>query len=68
MKARAKTTATVCVAADMLGLMECVRPEAIAAITLKSVFDLHGVYEKLTVAKAVNFVGTRIEGEAHFRY
>ena len=27
-------------------------PEVIAAITLKSVFDLHGVYDKMTVAKA----------------
>ncbi len=68
LKGRAKTTATVCVAADMLGWMECVKPEAIAAITLKSVFDLHGVYDKMTVAKAANFVGTRIEDEARFRY
>ena len=67
LKARAKTTATDCVAADMLGLMECVRPEAIAANTLKSVFDLHGVYDKVTVAKAANFVGTRIEDEAQQR-
>ncbi|WP_115014955.1 DNA-directed RNA polymerase [Synechococcus sp. UW140] len=68
LQGRAKTTATVCVAQDMLGWMEFVKPEVIAAITLKSVFDLHGVYEKMTVAKAANFVGTRIEDEARFRY
>lgn len=65
---RARTTATVCVADDMLGWMEFVKPEVIAAITLKSVFDLHGVYDRMTVAKAANFVGTRIEDEARFRY
>ncbi|MDC0261206.1 hypothetical protein OAK65_03710 [Synechococcus sp. AH-551-N17] len=68
LKGRAKTTATVCVAQDMIDWMEFVKPEVIAAITLKSVFDLHGVYDKMTVAKAANFVGTRIEDEARFRF
>ncbi len=68
LKGRATTTASAAVAEEMLEWFKYVDPEAIAAILLKSVFDMHGIYEKMTTSKAASFIGTRIEDEARFRY
>ena len=67
-KGRAVTTASAAVADEMLEWFKYVDPEAIAAILLKSVFDMHGIFDKMTTPKAAAFIGSRIEDEARFRY
>ena len=67
-KGRATTTASAAVADEMLEWFKFVDPEAIAAILLKSIFDMHGIFDRMTIAKAASFIGTRIEDEARFRY
>ena len=67
-KGRAVTTASAAVAEEMLEWFKYVDPEVIAAILLKSVFDMHGIFDRMTTAKAASFIGSRIEDEARFRY
>ena len=65
---RASARASVRVSEEMVRLFEDVSAETISAILLKSVLDLHGVYQKLTLAKAAKLIGGRIEDEARFHY
>ena len=67
-KGRAATTASAAVAEEMIDWFQYVDPEAIAAILLKSVFDMHGIFDRMTTSKAASFIGSRIEDEARFRY
>ena len=65
---RASARASVRVSEEMVRLFEDVSAETISAILLKSVLDLHGVYQKLTLAKASKLIGGRVEDEARFHY
>ena len=67
-KGRQSSTASAAVAEEMLEWFKYVDAEAIAAILLKSVFDMHGIFDRMTTAKAASFIGTRVEDEARFRY
>lgn len=67
-KGRASARASVVICEEMLRLFDVVSPETISAILLKSVLDLHGIYQKLTPAKAAKLIGGRIEDEARFSY
>ncbi len=65
---RASAKASVRVSEEMLRLFEDVSPETISAILLKSILDLHGVHNKLTLARGARLIGSRIEDEARFHY
>ena len=65
---RAVASCSVRVSEEMLRLFIDVAPEKVAAILLKSVLDLHGVFNKKTLPAAARFIGTRIEDEARFTY
>ena len=65
---RASTTAAAVGAPEIQGWTQIVDPAILAVITLKSILDLHGVYEKPTASKAANIIGTRLEDEARFRF
>ena len=65
---RASTTAAAIGCPEINEWTHIVDPSIISVIVLKSVFDLHGVYDKLTPSKAANFIGTRLEDEARFRF
>ena len=67
-KGRATATASAAIAEEMLEWFKYVDTEAIAAILLKSVFDMHGIFDRMTTSKAASFIGGRVEDEARFRY
>ena len=67
-RGRATTTASAVVAAELLEWFTFVDPEALSAILLKCVFDMYGVFDKMTTSKAASYIGSRFEDEVRFRY
>ena len=65
---RASTRASAVASPEIIQWLDIVSPQIISVIVLKSVFDSHGVFEKLTISKLANLIGTRLEDEARFRF
>ena len=67
-KARASTKVSVVACPEIQEWFKIVDPNVVSVILLKSVFDAHGVHDKLTLPKLAQMIGTRLEDEARFRF
>ena len=67
-KARASTKVSVVACPEIQEWFKVVDPNVVSVILLKSVFDAHGVHDKLTLPKLAQMIGTRLEDEARFRF
>ncbi len=53
---------------DIADLLKEVEPEVVSVIFLKSAFDAAGAFDSMTIQRVGNFIGSRLEDEARFRY
>ena len=65
---RASTKASAVGCPEIAEWFQIVEPNILMVIVLKTIFDAHGVHQKLTLSKLAQMIGTRFEDEARFRF
>lgn len=65
---RASTKASAVACPELNEWFTIIEPNILSVIILKTVFDAHGIHQKLTLSKLANMIGTRMEDECRFRF
>ena len=65
---RASTRASAVACPEINEWTTIVEPNILSVILLKTIFDAHGVVNKLTPSKLAHMIGTRFEDECRFRF
>ena len=67
-KGRSTTTADAAFAPELMEYLRFINAEHITVVLLKSILDLYGAFDKPTMSRVSNFIGSRLEDELRFRF